>query len=149
EIHRRHGERVAAVLLYGSYLRGRRDTLVDFYVLLTELRGALPALEALGNRTLPPNVYYLSLPAGNGSAAVRAKYATLTVAQFQRAMGDFHCYFWSRFTQPAGLVFARDEDAARRTTDALAAAAGRFAREVAPMLDGDYSAAEFWTRGLS
>jgi hypothetical protein len=148
-IHRRHGERVAAVLLYGSYLRGKRDTLLDFYVLLTDLRGALPRLQAWGNRWLPPNVYHLALPEAAGGPALRAKYATLTTAQFQRAMSGFDAYFWSRFTQPAGLVEARDEESARRVSDAVAGAVGRFVREVAPMLEGDFSPAEFWRCGLS
>ena len=33
-----YGGGVLAVLIYGSYLRGRRDTLLDFYVLLDSYR---------------------------------------------------------------------------------------------------------------
>ena len=148
-IHARHGHHVVAVLLYGSYLRGKRDTLLDFQVLLDDLHGALPLLQALGNRMLPPNVYHLSLPGDGSRPALRAKYATLTLGQFQRAMGDFHCYFWARFTQPAGLVEARDEESARRVSDALAAAVHRFVRETAPLFDGRYAASQLWQRGLS
>lgn len=144
----RHGEHVAAVLLYGSYLRGKRDTLLDFYVLLNDF-GTLPRVHALGNRCLPPNVYYLSLPPANGRQALRAKYATMTLGQFQRSMTDFHSYFWSRFTQPTGLVHARDDETARRVTAALTDATHRFARAVAPMLHSGFSAATFWQRGLA
>lgn len=148
-IHRRHPGHVAAVLLYGSYLRGKRDTLLDFYVLLTDLAGSMPPLQALGNRALPPNVYYLALGDGEGTT-VRAKYATLTVGQFQRVMGDFHSYFWSRFTQPVGLVEVLDTDVENRVVDALAVAAGRFAAEVAPVMeDGEFTAAQLWRRGLA
>ncbi len=152
EIHRRHDQRVAAVLLYGSYLRGKRDTLLDFYVLFSEFDGALSTLESWGNRALPPNVYYLSLPEQSGEPAVRAKYATMTVAQFERAMDDFHSYFWSRFTQPAGLVEARDDATRARVVAALARAVHRFCREVAPMVTASgrtCSCAEFWQRGLA
>lgn len=151
-IHHRFGERVAAVLIYGSYLRGKRDTLVDFYVLLTDLSGALPRLHAWGNRWLPPNVYYVSLPADDDGPAVRAKYATMTLAQFESAMGDFHSYFWSRFTQPAGLAAVRDENAARRVTAALGAAVDRFVREAAPVIapaDDGFASSELWRRGLA
>lgn len=148
-IRKRHGQNVAAVLLYGSYLRGKRDTLLDFYVLLDRLHGALPPLEALGNALLAPNVYYLSLPADGARPALRAKYATLTLRQFRRAMDDFHSYFWSRFTQPAGLVYARDAEATRRVVDALTAATERFGREVAPMLGGAFTAETFWREGLA
>lgn len=141
----RHRNRLAAVLLYGSWLRGRRDTLLDFYVLLSDL-GGLPPLEALGNRLLPPNVYYLSLPEGAG---LRAKYATMTLGQFQRAMGDFHGYFWSRFTQPVALVYARDEETVRRVSHSLADAVRRFTREVVPVLTEPFSGADLWRRGLA
>lgn len=151
EIQRRHGRRVAAVLLYGSYLRGKRDTLLDFYVLFDRLEGALPRLERWGNQMLPPNVYYLSLPAEDGPA-LRAKYATMTLDAFAAAMGDFHSYFWSRFTQPAGMIFARDPACRRRVVAALGAAVQRFAREVAPAMSPPgqpFTAAMFWQRGLA
>jgi hypothetical protein len=148
-IRQRHRGRVAAVLLYGSYLRGKRDTLLDFYVLLDGLDGAMPPLQAWGNRCLPPNVYHLSLPPAGDRPGLRAKYATLTVSRFQRAMGDFHGYFWSRFTQPAGLVYARDDDTVRRVVAALAEATHHFAREVTPMLGERFPAERFWQRGLA
>ena len=34
QIRERYGQGLLAVLIYGSYLRGKRDTLLDFYVLL-------------------------------------------------------------------------------------------------------------------
>jgi hypothetical protein len=151
ELHRRHGNRVAAVLLYGSYLRGKRDTLLDFYVLLTDLRGALPGWQAWGNRWLPPNVYYLSLPAyAEGDAlALRAKYATLSVAQFEDAMDNFHSYFWARFIQPTGLVEAHDQDVVQRVVTAMAAAMHKLAREMAPLFRDEFAAPAFWQQSLA
>ena len=38
QIQKRYGQGLMAVLIYGSYLRGKRDTLLDFYVLLDSYR---------------------------------------------------------------------------------------------------------------
>jgi hypothetical protein len=150
----RHGKHVAAVLLYGSYLRGKRDTLLDFYVLLSGLDGSLPGrIQELGNRLLPPNVYYLSLPdverSGLRQPAVRAKYATLSLSQFQRGMHDFHCYFWARFVQPAGLLYARDAAARERVVDAIVQSVDTFVRRVTPMLPDAFPASELWRTGFA
>ncbi|MEQ8858164.1 MAG: hypothetical protein RIC56_05910 [Pseudomonadales bacterium] len=151
EIRRRHGDAVKAVLLYGSYLRGMRDTLLDFYVLLDELAPALPRAQALGNRLLPPNVYYVaSAPSPDvGGEALRAKYATMTLAQFEHSMDDFHSYFWSRFTQPAGLVESSGCDIEDRVVSAMAGAVHTFVSRTTPMLDAPFTAAALWQRGLS
>lgn len=146
-ISERFGSRVGAVLLYGSYLRGKRDTLLDFYVLLDSL-AALPALQAAGNRLLPPNVYYLSLPADGNQPAVRAKYSTMSLAQFERGMLDYHSYFWARFTQPTGLVWARNEAMAERVAGALVRAVRRFVAAVAPALPDAFSSATLWREGF-
>ena len=42
QIRERYGQGLQAVLIYGSYLRGKRDTLLDFYVLLDSY-AALPS----------------------------------------------------------------------------------------------------------
>ena len=148
DIHRRHGSSVAAVLMYGSYLRGKRDTLLDFYVLLENFQGALPrAWHQLANRLLPPNVYYQCVPGDDGEA--RSKYATLTVRQFERAMkGDFHSYFWSRFTQPCALIFSRDAQSERRVLDALQNATITFIEAVLPVLAERFSSRELWQTGF-
>jgi len=145
----RHGGAVDAVLLYGSYLRGKRDTLLDFYVLLDDLGAGLPRGHASGNRLLPPNVYYLALTTGRDRPAVRAKYATLTTAQFEAAMDDFHSYFWSRFTQPAGLVTARDDAVERRIVTAFCRAVDTFVQRTAPLLDAPFASEALWQRGFA
>lgn len=148
ELHRRYGTDLAAVLLYGSYLRGKRDTLLDFYVLLHDGAG-LPRWQALGNHWLPPNVYHLALPAEGDEEALRAKYATMTLSQFQRAMGRFHSYFWSRFTQPAGLAMTDGEQTVERIVNALGHAVHAFVGATAPALAEPFSSAELWCRGLA
>ena len=87
----RHGATVRATLFYGSCLRpptpdalgpgGADERLYDFYLLVDDLRAANGgALRALGNRLLPPNVYFLQTPFGAGT--LRCKYAVLTLEQF-------------------------------------------------------------------
>jgi hypothetical protein len=147
EMLRRHGNAVAGVLLYGSYLRGKRDTLLDFYVLLDDTH-SLPRWQAWANRMLPPNVYYLALPGDPGVEPLRAKYATLTLAQFQRGMQAYQCYFWSRFTQPAGLVWVRDERTAETIADIMAAAVCRFVETAAPTLEDPFSSGGLWRHGF-
>lgn len=145
----RHGGAVDAVLLYGSYLRGKRDTLLDFYVLLDDLGTTLPRRHATGNRLLPPNVYYLALPAEGDRPAVRAKYATVSTAQFAAAMDDFHSYFWSRFTQPAGLVAVRDTAVEGRVVDAICHAVDTFIHSTVPLLDAPFTSDVLWQRGFA
>ena len=102
----RYGRQLMAVLAYGSYLRGKRDTVLDFYVLLDGY-AALPALAGFANRLLPPNVYHLTL--GAGAARQAAKVATVSLDHFAHAIEtDFHCYFWARFAQPFSVLHARD-----------------------------------------
>jgi len=149
DIQSRHGSSVVAVLLYGSYLRGKRDTLLDFYVLLEDFHEALPrAWHRLANRLLPPNVYYQCVPNGDGEA--RSKYATLSLRQFERALkGDFHSYFWSRFTQPCALIFSRDTLSEQRVLDALKNATVTFIEAVLPVLHERFSSRELWQTGFN
>ncbi|MEO0975250.1 MAG: hypothetical protein AAFX85_19345, partial [Pseudomonadota bacterium] len=70
----RFGNAMAAVLLYGSYTRGARDSLVDLYVLTDGpiSPAVLPTWQRWANRCLAPNVYQLESATG-----VRCKYALL------------------------------------------------------------------------
>lgn len=107
----RFGDGAAAVLAYGSSLRGvaPSETLIDLYVLTGSLSdvSSNPVSRA-ACALLPPNVYYAETPFGE--ATLRAKYAVLPLDSFER-----HCsgatdnpYFWARFSQPVRLVHARD-----------------------------------------
>ena len=116
------GTPLAAVLAYGSYLRGKRDTVVDFYILLDDYK-ALPSVAGFANRLLPPNVYHVTL--GSGAACQAAKFATVTLEQFAHCITeDFHPYFWARFAQPFVVLQARDETVRARVV-ALGRAAAR------------------------
>ncbi len=101
----RYGDAVLAVVLYGSWLRGKRDTVLDFYVLLDSYAALAAPVHGLLNRLLAPTVYAITLK--DGTAIATAKYATITLTRFETATADdFHSYFWARFAQPVSIVFA-------------------------------------------
>lgn len=139
-IREHYGSNLAAVLIYGSYLRGKRDTLLDFYVLLDSYRLWRPRWQAALAWLLSPNVY--QAVAGKPPDEVRAKYAVMTLGRFARAVRhDFHPYFWARFAQPCGLLYCRDERVRRRVAAALADAGRHFVRRVVPRLGRIFDAA--------
>ncbi len=153
EIKDRHGDALLAILVYGSWLRGKRDTMLDFYVLLEDYRTLGSSWQAWMCRLLPPNVYHIHYrkdDSADGIEELRAKYALLSLGRFQRAMWhDFHSYFWARFAQPCECLYVRD--AATRTILArtFTRAATTFIHRVLPTLPSQFSSKELWTRGLS
>ncbi len=148
-LHERLGEQIVGILLYGSYLRGARDSLLDFYVVVDSYAGSLDSrLGALAGRLLPPNVYYLAV--GEGDDRVRAKYALVTLAQLQRqAVSGMHPYFWARLTQPCSILFVRNRELKRRLLRVFEQSVRTFVRRVAPMLEGSSTAEQFWSTGFS
>jgi hypothetical protein len=148
QIKDRYGSSLLAVLIYGSYLRGKRDTLLDFYVLLDSYDSMSKAWQGWLAKALPPNVYQIKH--GSPPDEIRAKYALLTLDRFEYAVkSDFHSYFWGRFAQPCGILWCRDEFTRRRLIDAIGQAASTFSRRVVPGLPDVFDAEELWTRGLS
>lgn len=136
----RYGERVDAIILYGSYLRGVEDAMPDIYVLLNGWP-AKPRRHRWLGAALPPNV--LNLPFDNGAAG-RAKVSVLTTAQLLRAVtGDRHPYFWARFAQPCQWLHCRDRDVAAQLDFVAVRSAQRLMDEVAPNPSPDTSAT-FW-----
>ncbi|MEM9386355.1 MAG: hypothetical protein AAGA68_14955 [Pseudomonadota bacterium] len=123
----RYGDSLRAVLLYGSYTRGERDTLIDLYV-LTEgpvPTAALPHWQRFANRILAPNVYQLGVATG-----ARCKYALVPLAAFERHLReDFHSYFWARFAQPCQVLYVADAGTATRLVVCLANAVRRMLTE--------------------
>lgn len=147
----RHGEVTQAILFYGSCFRTGDDTdgLVDLYIIVDSYRAALPSrLEAIANKLLPPNVYYLELPVQDH--VVRTKYAVLSLRDFQRGTSEhwFHSYLWGRFAQPAGLLYVRNNQVERRVKLALAQAVITFITRVMPSLEERFTALDLWHHGL-
>jgi hypothetical protein len=148
QIRQRYGRGLLAVLIYGSYLRGKRDTLLDFYVLLDSYRSMPGAWQGWLAKALPPNVYQIHH--GAPPDEVRAKYALLTLDRFEYAVRrDFHSYFWARFAQPCGVVYCRDEEVRSRVIEAICQASRTFARRAAPRLPANFETKRLWADGLS
>lgn len=147
-LHDRYEGSLAAIVLYGSWLRGKRDTVLDFYVLLDNYDGLASVFERLGNRVLAPNVYNLML--AKDGVTCTAKFATVTLDHFERAMGDdFHSYFWARFAQPIELVHVRDAATTTRIEHACTRAAKRMIVETTPLLAAEFTTADLWQRAFS
>ena len=146
------GRAVCAVLFYGSCRRdGYGDgQLVDLYLLVDDYATvhASVAMRWL-NRLVPPNVYYLE--ADHAGGRVRAKYALVSLDQFERRMGaaTLNPYFWARFAQPTGLLWSRDRVVADRVRAALAHAIRTTAEAVRPLVGEKADAATLWTRALT
>ena len=148
---RRHGPGIAAVLFYGSCLRAGDDagSVVDLYLLADSYekvhRGLLMRLL---NRLLPPNIYYIEAPFAERT--VRAKYALLTLEQFERLVDrrTLQSYLWARFAQPTGVLWAREPAIRERITWALATAVMTTARETRDLLEPEEAPESVWTRAF-
>ncbi len=152
ELRARFGDAVAAVLFYGSCLRSGDpgDGLVDLYVLVDSYADAYRSrvLRAL-NAGLPPNVFLLQTRTATGRA-VRAKYAVLTLTDFENGGGRwFQCYIWGRFAQPSRLVYCRNDAVRERVHSALAQAVLMLLRQTLPCMPDHFDAETIWRCGLA
>ena len=149
-IHEKHGDSLLAVLVYGSWLRGQRDTVLDFYVLVEDYRTLDSSWEGWLCRALPPNVYHIRHSAGTDAPELRAKYALLTLDRFRRAVkDDFHSYFWARFAQPCEILYARNQAVQTKLEGAFRTAAATFIKRVLPAMGEHFSSTELWTQGFA
>lgn len=106
-----------AVLFYGSVLRtGDLDGLLDFYV-LTER----PRHRGIRAR-LWPEISFEEVTVG--CRTLRAKVAAMPLATFAAAAADTMAdtTIWTRFVQPAALVWARDAATGEAVVTAVASA---------------------------
>lgn len=139
----RFGDKVAAVVLYGSFTRGEKDTLLDLYILLDDL-SALPTWQRLAGEMLAPNVYQLVTSAG------RAKVAVMSMASLDKGVrGDVAPYFWARFAQPTTLVYAREPSVVEHYARLVTSAAQRLV--AAALIEGgeELASREFWEKTFS
>ena len=147
---RRQGSGIAAVLFYGSCLRaGNDEGIVDLYLLADSYDQVHRSrLMRILNRLLPPNVYYIETPFEGRT--VRAKYALLTLAQFERLVErtTLQSYFWARFAQPTVVLWARTSAVQERVTQALAAAVATTAHETRLLLGPDAPRRGVWVRAF-
>jgi hypothetical protein len=119
DIVARHGDSVAAILFYGSCRRtGDLSGLADLYVLYTDHHAYhRDRLAAWLTALLPPHVSVVA----DAGGALRAKVASLSVEQFARRMqpGALDTTVWTRFAQPASLIYVRDAPVRRAVVQAL------------------------------
>lgn len=159
KLRARYGENLRAVLLYGSCLHsGDLKGLFDLYALVDSYQAAhANRLAATMNALLPPNVYYLEAELAEQSGEpegavhrVRAKYALLTLADFQAGVSPrwFHSYLWARFSQPSALVWARDDLTAQLIHASFAEAVCTFVKRCLPLLPRRWTIADLWQEGL-
>ena len=151
EAARQRHDGVAAVLFYGSWLRSSRvdEGIADLYLLVDDYHNAFGSrFQALMNRLLPPNVFYLEVP--YEGKTLRAKYAVLTLEDFGKgAHRWFHSYIWGRFAQPSGLIYVRNEENAAQIQEALTRAVRTFVRRALPQAPEIFTIRELWGTGLS
>ncbi len=133
----RYGERIDAIILYGSYLHGARDAMPDLYVLLDKYPSRPRSHGWLGTM-LPPNVY--RMVAGERAA----KISVLTTRRLMKAVAlDLHPYFWVRFAQPQQLLLCRNQRTQELLDTIVAHAIERLATDLAPTEWPD-TAAAYW-----
>ncbi|MDB5424174.1 MAG: hypothetical protein JWQ29_1590 [Phenylobacterium sp.] len=135
-------EQPAAVLFYGSSLRtGERDAVHDFYVLT---HASPPGFRGLLSRALWPDVSYREI--ADEAGVLRAKVASMTLTRFRRAAGGagLDTTIWTRFVQPAALVWSDGPQSAAAVTEAVAQAARTAAGFAAALGPASGTPAAFW-----
>ncbi len=147
----RYGDATQAMLYYGSCLRSGNaaDGLVDLYVIVDDYQNAYKKHGvALLNTLLPPNVFYLEVPLTKNK--IRAKYAVLTLNDFQRGTSRrwFHSYLWARFAQPVGLLYTCNNAITQQIYTHLGQAVITFLYRVIPRLPDSLTIAEIWQEGF-
>ncbi len=146
-----YGSNTLAVLGYGSCLRENsiEDKMVDLYVILHS-HGKMPDAWPLrlANAALPPNVYYLEIPFEGKT--LRAKYATLTLAQFQNWVraAKTNPYLWARFSQPSAMLIG-DGETKKAIAKAIETATATMLANTLPLMPQSFSALDLWTMALS
>ena len=133
-----------AALFYGSVLRtGDVDGVLDFY-LLTRAPGQT-GLRGLMERWLWPEVSYHQVEIGG--VALRAKVATLPLEIFRRAAEGraLDTTIWTRFVQPAALVWSEDVTVRDEAAAAVAAACATACRFAAVLGPPQGPARAYWT----
>ena len=109
---RKQHERTAAILAYGSCLRGVSpdESLIDLYLLMERDQDVSGnPLSRWAARLVPPNVYYAEMT--EAGRTLRCKYAVVSLEAFAGRMKPqtSNPYFWARFSQPAALVYASND----------------------------------------
>jgi len=149
-IRERHAGAVAAVLFYGSCLRGETlEGVLDFYALVDDYpRAYTSRIAAWLNTAFPPNVFYLECETPAGT--LRAKYAVVSFRDFARAAGvhSVRSGVWARFCQPALAVWSRDAAARDAVVTCVARSVRTAVQRALPLLPDEAGTQRFGERAL-
>jgi len=147
-ILKEYDDNVEAVILYGSWLRGKRDTLPDFYVILNNYN-RLPSLwQKVVNQILEPNVYQLSLSKRNIECS--AKYATISLKHLEiKITTGFHPYLWARFSQPSSILYAKNQNTRDDVHRLIKSSEKKMMQEALGMLPKSFTSRQLWEMALT
>lgn len=139
-----------AVLFYGSCLREANldGLMLDFYLIVSDYRAAYgKSWLARANALIPPNVFPFE------HDGLISKYAVLSEADFHRLCGieADNVSVWARFAQPSRLLWAADEVARARATEAVSRAVPTLFQLTLPVLPSDapVTPADLWKAGFA
>jgi len=146
-----YGEAVQAIVFYGSCLSKGEDLegLFDLYVLVNTYGSAnRTSMQAVLNKLLPPNVFYMEIP--HGENTIRAKYAILSLSDLQKGTSHrwFHSYLWARFCQPTAIVYVRNEKVAEQVARSFSQAIITFISRTLPRISKEFILRDLWSKGL-
>jgi len=146
-LKKKFGKELRAIILYGSWVRGRRDTVIDFYVVLESYKPLNSKLEAGLNHLLAPNVYHMTV--AHEGETIATKYATVSAEVFKKSIcHDFHPYFWARFAQPSKILYTRDEHIRSELAALFNIATKKLIINVLPLLPKTFSINELWEKAF-
>ncbi len=141
------GESTLAIILYGSWLRGKRDTVVDLYIIVDSYKYLDSSLDKILTNFFSPNVY--QQVGENLAKDFRVKFAVIGLEQFKkRVTNDFHPYFWARFAQPTQILYVKNIKIKEALEASFKQATKRMITESVPMLPKKFTTEMLWETAL-
>ena len=147
KLQKKFDESTLAIVLYGSWLRGKRDTVVDLYVIVDNYRYLDSTVDKILTNFFSPNVYQ---QVGEHLAGdFRVKFAVIDLEQFKRRVtDDFHPYFWARFAQPTQILYVKNIQVKQALEATFKHATKRMITESVPMLPEQFTTEMLWETAL-
>ena len=147
KLQNKFDESTQAIVLYGSWLRGKRDTVVDLYVIVDNYKYLDSPLDKILTNFFSPNVY--QQVGENLAKDFRVKFAVINLAQFKkRVANDFHPYFWARFAQPTQILYVKNIEVRQALAATFKDATKRMIKESVPMLPKKFTTEMLWETAL-
>ena len=147
KLQEKFGESTLAIVLYGSWLRGKRDTVVDLYIIVDSYKYLDSPVDKILTNFLSPNVYQQT-----GDAHVkdyRVKFAVIDLESFDKKVNkDFHPYFWARFAQPTQILHVKTNEIQKKLENIFKRATERMIKESLPMLPEKFTTEMLWKTAL-